>query len=61
MNSLVRASKEALKAGARGFAAAATPDRKVAVLGAAGEPDPDVVMAAATAIPRPNALDRDGG
>jgi poly(3-hydroxybutyrate) depolymerase len=41
MNSLVRASKEILKAGTRGFAATATPDRKVAVLGAAGEPDPD--------------------
>ena len=37
MNSLVRAGKEALKAGARSFASGSLPDRKVAVLGAAGK------------------------
>ncbi len=36
MNSLVRAAKEVAKAGARGFASGSLPDRKVAVLGAAG-------------------------
>ena len=36
MNALMRAGKEALKAGTRGFASG-LPDRKVAVLGAAGK------------------------
>lgn len=38
MNALARASKQALQTAARGFASGAYPDRKVAVLGAAGEP-----------------------
>lgn len=37
MNALARASKQALQTAARGFASGAYPDRKVAVLGAAGE------------------------
>lgn len=36
MNALARASKQALQTAARGFASGAYPDRKVAVLGAAG-------------------------
>lgn len=36
MNSLARAAKEVAKAGSRSFASSAFPDRKVAVLGAAG-------------------------
>ena len=36
MNALTRLSKEALKAGARTFASSSLPDRKVAILGAAG-------------------------
>jgi hypothetical protein len=36
MNSLLRAGKEVLKAGSRTFASSSFPDRKVAVLGAAG-------------------------
>ncbi len=38
MQSLVRATKQALQTGARSYAAASYPDRKVAVLGAAGDP-----------------------
>ena len=41
MNSLLRASKEVVKAGARTFASGALPDRKVAILGAAGMFLPD--------------------
>ena len=37
MNALARASKQALQMGARSFASGAYPERKVAVLGAAGE------------------------
>ncbi len=37
MNALARASKQALQTAARGFASGAYPDRKVAVLGAAGK------------------------
>lgn len=36
MNALVRAGKEALKLGTRSFASGSLPERKVAVLGAAG-------------------------
>jgi len=36
MNALVRAGKEAMKMGARSFASGSLPERKVAVLGAAG-------------------------
>lgn len=36
MNALTRAGKEALKMGVRTFASGSLPDRKVAVLGAAG-------------------------
>jgi len=39
MNSLLRAGKEVLKAGSRTFASSSFPDRKVAVLGAAGMVD----------------------
>jgi hypothetical protein len=38
MNAFARLSKEVVRASARGFAAAAYPERKVAVLGAAGGP-----------------------
>ena len=38
MNAFARLSKEVVRAGVRGFAAAAYPERKVAVLGAAGGP-----------------------
>jgi hypothetical protein len=36
MRSLLAASQQALRASARAYSAAATPDRKVAILGAAG-------------------------
>lgn len=37
MNAIARAGKEVIKAGVRTFAASSLPDRKVAILGAAGK------------------------